>query len=383
MLKHVSIHNYNCFVDFELDLPRMSLLVGSNGSGKTSLWEVLAGLQDVIVWGADVTSAFPTSTLTRWRKDDPVQRFGASVEVGEDTYQYEIEIVQDAERRFALTRREHLGVGGKALYECIDGEVRLHGDDAREEPRTRFHFNRKRSFLSDMEPRPDNRRTIAFREAIANMWLLAPAPRRLEPTTSTDAHRLDRDGKNFASWFRGLHLERRTLLDQLVTALKPAMPGLADIAFERMSSEVRELMLKFRLQGAEYKLSAGELSDGQRTLLLLYGFLYGALDRPAIAFIDEPETGLAPHEMQPWLSAMKQAIEDHRGQALVISHHPEVIDYVASAHTIRFRRPQGGPAITEEVTLETTGGMRVSEWLSQPWAYEDEEGDEGEEEPAP
>lgn len=56
----------------------------------------------------------------------------------------------------------------------------------------------------------------------------------------------------------------------------------------------------------------------------------------------------------------------------MISHHPQVLDYLASARTFRFSRPGGGATRVDEVTLETTGGTRVSEWLSRPWAYEDE-----------
>ena len=61
MLTRVAINNYNCLVGFELvEVPRRLLLVGSNGSGKSSLWEALVALQDLIVRGADVTDAFPT-----------------------------------------------------------------------------------------------------------------------------------------------------------------------------------------------------------------------------------------------------------------------------------------------------------------------------------
>ncbi|MDC0745554.1 AAA family ATPase [Polyangium mundeleinium] len=381
MLKRISIHNFKCFVDFDLDLPRISLVVGSNGSGKTSLWEVLAGLQDVIVRGADISTAFPTRTLTRWRKDEPVQRFGLTLENDEGTYQYDLEVGHDEKRRIPTIRREELRSGNRTLHKTIDGAITVqHGHSLRK----RLAFSRKLSYLSAMEASDANEFLIAFRESVANLWLLAPSPRRIEPTTQAEANWLDRDGANFASWWRGILVERTEVSARLLEALRPAMPGLQGITFERMSSEVRELMLNFRIRGSDYKLSASELSDGQRSLLLLYGFLYGALDRPATVFIDEPETNLAPHEMQPWLSAMRMAIEDHGGQVLVISHHPEVIDYVASAHTIQFRRPHGGPAMTNEVTLETTGGRPVSEWLSRPWAYEDEEeGDQREEEPAP
>ena len=61
MLTRVAINNYNCLVGFELvEVPRRLLLVGSNGSGKSSLWEALVALQDLIVRGADVTDVFPT-----------------------------------------------------------------------------------------------------------------------------------------------------------------------------------------------------------------------------------------------------------------------------------------------------------------------------------
>jgi predicted ATPase len=233
--------------------------------------------------------------------------------------------------------------------------------------------------LPDIEPHHDNREMIAFREVIANFWLFAPDPRQIESTTTGDARWLERNGSNFASWLRGVLAEKPELIGPILEDLKPAMPGLRRIGFESISSTVREFILTFNALGADYKISVDELSDGQRMLLLLYGFMHGALNRNAILFIDEPETGLAPHEMQPWISAMSQAIEDHRGQAIFASHHPEFIDYVAGWGTLQFRRPHGGPATTQEITAETTGGRLVSEWLSRPWAYDDE--DEHEEQP--
>ena len=371
MLTGISIHNYNCFVDFELQLPRRALLVGSNGSGKSSLWEALASLQDLLVRNADVVSAFPTGSLTRWLRGQPEQRFAVDVEVADEAYHFEIVIGHDVVRRIAWIQHERLTAGGALLYESVNGEVRLYGDKPKPKPRNSFQFTNKRSFLPDLERRHDTERALAFRDALAGIWLIKPS-QQLDPTTTLEAPWLDRDGKNFAAWLRGVFIERPSVAHELLEALRPTLPGLHKVAFERISSEVRELMLSFRTKGSDYKLSVSELSDGQRTLLLLYGFLHGALERPALAFLDEPETGLAPHEMQPYLSTMSAALDEHGGQALVISHHPAVIDYLAPARTLRFSRPGGGPARVDEVTLETTGGTSVSEWLSRPWVYEDE-----------
>lgn len=372
MLKSVFIHNYNCFVEFKLDLPQKALLVGSNGSGKSSFCEALAWLQDVVTRSAEVATAFPTRSLTGWLGQAPLQRLAIDWELDQTIYHYELDIIHDLDKRTPSIQRERLELAEKVLYELNEGEVRLFGDDPQETPRTRFPASRKRSFLPDLEPRPDNKRILAFRDALASVQIFKPSPQGLEPTSANEAFWLERDGKNFASWFRHVLVERSGLGGELLKALQPTMPGLDQLGVVYQSPQVRELMLTFRAAGRAYKLSAGELSDGQRTLLMLYGFLLGAADRAGLVCLDEPEIGLAPHEMQPWLSALLATIDEHKGQALVISHHPAVIDYLAPFATIRFSRPAGGPAQADEVTLETTGGTKVSEWLTRPWAYENE-----------
>jgi predicted ATPase len=375
MLRRIYVDNYTCFVDFRLDLPGRLVIVGSNGSGKTSLWDVLAALQDVIVRGVDVASAFSTRTLTRWKPTETTQRFGLDVRVDGDTYVYQLYVAHDPVRQLPSVLLERLTSGGQTLYEAADGVVSLFGEESFPVPRTRFRFGRKRSFLPDIEGAED-RRTVAFRDAVANFWLLAASSRRIESTSASEAPWLNRDGQNFASWFRSALQERPGLGAVLLDALRPVMPGLRDLGLVPISKDVRELMLTFQIQGSEpYRLSVGELSDGQRSLVVLYGFLVGALDHASLAFLDEPEMGLAPHEIQPWLARMSKVLDARDGQAVVISHHPAVVDYISPANAVRFSRPGGGPAQIQEVTLETTGGASVSEWISRPWAYDDEVGD--------
>lgn len=117
MLTRVAINNYNCLVDFELkDVPRRLLLVGSNGSGKSSLWEALVALQDLIVRGTDVTDAFPTRTLTRWLGEATKQRFDFDVRVGENTYTYILELEHDTRKQIAAVSLEQVNYLGRSLY---------------------------------------------------------------------------------------------------------------------------------------------------------------------------------------------------------------------------------------------------------------------------
>ena len=378
MLTRIHLHNYNCFVSFELALSQRLLIVGSNGSGKSSLWEALACIQDVAVRGHDVADAFPTRALTRWLHED-LQRFALEFQLGPDRYRYELQVIHDRKRRVptvALERVTLEGDAARSLYEIKDGKVHLYGDHPSPSPRTTFDFGRKRSFLPDLEERHDNQRLIAVRKALDAIWLLAPS-RRFGSTATDDAYWLDRRGQNLTAWLRGLFAERAGVSAALLEDLQPIMAGLRDIGMKPISKEVRELSLTFRGAGIDYPIAVDELSDGQRVLLMLYAFRRGISDRAATAFVDEPETGLAPHEMQPWLAAMSADVEERGGQFLAASHHPAVVDYMSPHRAVRLFRPGGMAVCSDEVTLETTGGARVSEWLSQPWAYEDEHGQEG------
>lgn len=48
MLKRLYVDNYRCFVNFSLDLHPLTLLVGRNGTGKSSVLEVLFALRKLL-----------------------------------------------------------------------------------------------------------------------------------------------------------------------------------------------------------------------------------------------------------------------------------------------------------------------------------------------
>ena len=53
---------------------------------------------------------------------------------------------------------------------------------------------------------------------------------------------------------------------------------------------------------------------------------------------------MALREIQPWLMKLSDVIEASGGQLFLISHHPEVIDYLAAGSAFKFERPGGDVA---------------------------------------
>ena len=94
MLKELYIDNYKSLVNFKYEPTSLQLLVGDNGSGKTSVFDVLENLRDIVIDGLAVSQAFPTNTLTVWDQR-PVQRFELVLSDGGEDYAYELRIEHD------------------------------------------------------------------------------------------------------------------------------------------------------------------------------------------------------------------------------------------------------------------------------------------------
>ncbi|MCY4375502.1 MAG: AAA family ATPase [Spirochaetaceae bacterium] len=87
MLKRFYADNFRCLTNFELKLDQANILLGANGTGKTSVLTALRRIQRLIVGGAKVDEVFPARDLTMigHRKE---QRFDIQYRSDDQTYDY-------------------------------------------------------------------------------------------------------------------------------------------------------------------------------------------------------------------------------------------------------------------------------------------------------
>ena len=313
------------------------MLVGDNGAGKSSLIEVLWLLQDMVVAGKTIDETVSPSARTVWLTDED-QTIEVDFEHGGDSFRYRLGV-----RAGAI--QEELQAGGAILYKAAAGRVELYGNNpgATTKPSTTIPFDRRRSFLSALEPRPDNRRVVAFREAIATIWAMKPDPRRLGGAAVAESTLLDRDLSNFANWYRDKQPGDPDAADLLRSDLQRVMRGFSTLRLEPISPEIRDLRARFSFSGKTHELGWAKLSDGQRLLIALYGMLRFGLSQASLIALDECENYVAPGEIQPWLRAVADVAAAGGKQLLVVSHHPETINYLAADAAFRmWRDPDAG-----------------------------------------
>ena len=114
--ERIRIDNYKCLVDFDLHLSETSLLVGSNGSGKTAVLDVVFGLRRLLAGEAKVSDRIAShpSTLTRWQPGRE-QLFEMDVSAHGERYRYRLKVEHTLDERQSRVVEESLVSQGDTL----------------------------------------------------------------------------------------------------------------------------------------------------------------------------------------------------------------------------------------------------------------------------
>ncbi|OQW91683.1 MAG: hypothetical protein BWK78_03840 [Thiotrichaceae bacterium IS1] len=380
MLKKIYIHNFRNFVNFEIELDNINLLMGKNGSGKTSLFEVLQKLQQLICDNKKVDELFSSTDLPRTGYASPIQKFELQLKGNGGLYSYVVEIEHDPSRRLVRIRAEFLTWNDQPLYEFKfetdeqgyqKGEAHLY-NDARTQPNgIPYPGDWTRSGVGSIHERHDNTKLIWFKKRMDRFFIVQPNPFAMRSECQGEESRPVFDLSNYAAWFAHLNNEERLGVRELEEELAKLFEGFKVFS---LSAAGESKLLKLEFTSADkrtvaYKFS--EISAGQKALIVLYTLLYCLPKTDYTLCVDEPENFLALPEIQPWLHAFYQQCEENGGQGILISHHPQLINYLANDKGIWLSR-ENQIIRARKVTQQTDEkGLSVADLLAMGWIYDE------------
>jgi len=390
MVKRLYADNFRCLVNFELKFDRVNLLLGGNGTGKTTVFDVLYRLQQFLDGNAKVLAVFPSTELTRWQMiPDPgyptqsygvspsakqpqwesgaTQRFELDLQAGIASYGYSLVVEHDEDRRRARIKSETLLLDGKKLFHFQEGNAELYHDDFT--PGPQYPFDWTQSGVGVLQPRLDNKKLTRFRKEVQKIIIAGIHPMRMSSESREEESALSRNMENFVSWYRFLSQEHQGAMLALFEELKKVIPGFNSFSVKE-AGEARVLKVMLEKPGGNGRpllYDFSELSDGQRALIALYAVLFGLKDEGVSLFLDEPDNFVALREIQPWLTALTDCCGEGVEQAVLISHHPEIIDYLALPSGRWFDRDNNGPSRVGEKPKTQVEGLKPSESMARGW----------------
>ncbi|VTS08084.1 AAA family ATPase [Tuwongella immobilis] len=377
MITRLYVDNFKSLVNFELQFTEVTLLVGPNGIGKTSVLDILHALRQLLAGISNLPAkdkpgthtVFETSTLTRWQqRRTQVVELDAKLD-GHD-YRYRLEIEHEPSNRQARIILESLTLAGKPLFQFIQGEVQLYRDNHSRGPS--FGGDWSESALARVTARNDNNHLTRFLEFMRKVIVCGLYPTTFTAESSSEDAVLERTGRNFAAWYRHQLLERQELVPEFTKALQEVIPGFRTIRMEKVGLDTRALMVMFDQFGQKFELRLDEVSDGQRMLIALYSLVKLAVGQGYTLFLDEPDNYVALAEIQPWLIELADACGNEIPQAVLCSHHPELIDYLGRDSGILLQREITGVTTAKSIAASaskqsTPPHLKLSEHLARGW----------------
>ena len=369
MLKRLYVDNYRCFVNFELEFRNQQLILGLNGSGKSTLLDILRAVRDLSIGETSPDVLFPASSRTRWQTLSQ-QTFELDVDLAGVPYKYKLKLEPWGQPSRTRIREEIVLCEGRSVFEFVDGEVHLFNDSFQH--KVNYPFDWFRSAFATIQPRHENQRLMRFKDWLSNVHCLQLDPRRMLGSTDSEQDRPSNDLTNFAAWYRHLTQERVDGAAALQECLSNILPGFQSLDLRAAGGSVRALSARFGSSddGSRFSFTVGfeELSEGQRVLICLYAILHFLIRDSVCLFLDEPENFIALPEIQPWLMELQDFISERGGQVTLVSHNPELINYLAVDMGVVFERAGSGPIRAKRFEAsESDDSLEPAERIARGW----------------
>jgi AAA15 family ATPase/GTPase len=380
MLKRLYVHNYKCLVNFEINFDQdISLFLGANGSGKTSVLTALCEIQKFIMFNIrlddkrldDKDRVFKTSNLTRWG-DDLIQKFEIEIEGNGGSYKYVLEIEHNPQKSFPRVKTENLFFNNQPVYKfCIEveggmqaGKGRMFNDNKPDNDGIPYATDWFSSGLGSVQERYDNKTLFWFKKWLEKLFIVHINPSAIKIDMEREQSHPELDLSNYVAWLNYWNNENSEGVFSVISELKNTIK---DFGSFRFSQSGAKKILEVKIKKELYRFD--ELSDGQKSLAALYTLIY-CIPENSVIFIDEPENFLALPEIQPWLNALEEQCKEKNLQALLISHHPSLINLLAPGSGQWFSRQDNHTRI-EKVTEQDNDGLSLAQLIEMGWVYGD------------
>ena len=268
---------------FELKLDEANVLLGANGTGKTSVLSVLQKIQLMVARGRRIEEVFSARDLSL-SQNDRMQRFEIECCVDNQTYGYRLTVEHDpgyGKMRIAEETLEHAGRPLFGFQDTARGAIVRRRLCAGSQY---FPFDWTLSGIGTLYERPNNRKLTRFKKEIANYVIVGSCPPVIKPETRSSERFLEPLMENFVGWFHRYSQENMGSIGGLFEALRESLPDFHSIRITESGESSHALKAMFlnssnKKRTVEYGFD--QLSDGQRALIVLYS-LIRACQRPRI-----------------------------------------------------------------------------------------------------
>jgi predicted ATPase len=362
-IESITIKNYRLFRDAKLErIPRLCVLVGANGTGKSTLFDVFSFLKDALSMNVG-------KALAKRGGYREVASRGFASEPIEITLQFRLEIT-GYERLVTYVLK--LAVDKKTGKPRVEREVLRYKRGAYGAPFRFLDFSAGKGYaitneedfsITDEEltreeqelDAPDIlaikglgqferfKAASAFRLMIENWHISDFHVSEARPSQEDGfAEHLSTRGDNLPLVANYLFEHHRDKFNRVLQAMQRRVPGVSVV--EPKQTEDGRLVLRFQDGSFKDPFIARHVSDGTIKMFAYLVLLNDPKPYPLLA-VEEPENQLYP-ELLPELAEEFRDYAERGGQVFISTHSPDFLNALTLDEIYCLRKEQGFTAIT-------------------------------------
>ena len=342
-IEALRIKNFKAFQDVEMkDIPAFCVVVGANGTGKSTLFNVFGFLKDALTTNVNAAlakqggsrgyhevksrqsaGAIEFELKFRDKPSSPLITYFLKINERDNRAYVEREVLKY--RRGSIGQPWHFldfsegqGVAVINELESVSDENQL----KREEQSLKSPDILAIKGLTQFEKFPA---VVALGNLIEN-WHVSDfhiSKARPEQEASYAEH-LSREGENLSLVIQYLYQSHHKIFQQIINKIKHRVPGISKV--EAKTTEEGRVLLKFQDGAFEDPFLARYVSDGTIKMLAYLTLLYDPNPHPLLC-IEEPENQLYP-KLLAELAEEFRAYSKRGGQVFVSTHSPDFLNAV-------------------------------------------------------
>ena len=340
-LESIKLKNFKAFKDAELkNIPRMCVLVGANGTGKSTLFSVFGFLKDAMTEDVHVAltklgggrgfqearsrnTNGPIEIELKFREKEksPLITYFLAVNEGDDGPYIERELLKY--RRGSKGQPWHFLDFSKGEGQAVTNEP----DQVVEEHDLRREHQVLKSAdtlavkgLAQFKKFPA---AMALGELISNWHISDFHIQRARPEQEAGhAEHLSKEGENLALVTEFLYKRHKDAFDTITERLKHRVPGIIDV--QAKTTEEGRVLLRFKDGSFEDPFLARHVSDGTIKMFAYLVLLYDPNPHPLLC-VEEPENQLYP-KLLAEIAEEFRAYARRGGQVFISTHSPDFLN---------------------------------------------------------
>lgn len=352
MLKKITFTDFKSFVQAKLTLEEISVLIGSNASGKTNMIEGIRILSEIVT-GRDISSILDglknvdsgirggSRGCVRFEAQDFT--LGCEISLKDEVYYYEISI-QVYPHIYVKSEGMYRGIDkqGILIFETKDsdknsGDIWVTYNNAKRGKNPDMKCIRTMAILPQMLGKwPEADVLSGSKEAMGqlvydlkNILFLDPIPSQMRDYARIGDVDIRPNGENISAVLcnicDGTDANNKRKEELLASIRHLPENEIEDIKFIR--TDLNDVILALKEQFGEAWLNAKMLSDGT---LRCMAILTAMISEPhgSLIVIEEVDNGIHPSRVKGLLKEIKRLADERGLRVLITTHNPALLDSI-------------------------------------------------------